>query len=106
MDDEKRQKFATTLERLRRKYIASLGIKADELEGAHSRVRAGDKPAERLLLQLIHRLAGTAGSFGVTDISHYAGALDERLQDPSRLSDERENIVALIALMRSRQERI
>ncbi len=101
MENDKHQQFAATLERLRRKYVASLGAKADELEGVHRKVQAGEKSAERLLRQLVHRLAGTAGSFGVSEISHHAGVLDSRLQEPAQLLDEGERIAALIALMRS-----
>ena len=94
--------FASVMDRLRANYLAGLNDKADRLSHALMGVRVGDDEAVASVAEQIHRLAGTAGSFGVHDVSTAANTLDVKLhngEEPSALTDE---IEAFIQLLRTR----
>ena len=99
-DEEKRQKFQSVMARLSADYLARLADKARELERALIAARSGGSDEYEVVGRLIHRLAGSAGSFGVHDVSEQANALDTRLHDDTNtLADLDSDIVSFIELL-------
>lgn len=102
MSDQKQRDFGSVMARLRANYLASLPGKADALAESLSATQSGDAEAAESLAQQIHRLAGTAGSFGIHDISEMANALDIRLHNGEQPSDLNDEIQAFVAALRAR----
>ena len=99
MTIEQNKTFESVMDRLRANYLAGLNAKADLLADALTRVRAGDDAAGASVAEQIHRLAGTAGSFGVHDVSDVANALDVRLHNGEQalaLTREIEDFIQLL----------
>ncbi len=66
---------------LRRDFARVMAARLDEIEKLWRRVSDGDwddEPARRLAF-CVHRLCGTAGSFGYPEVSRAALALEQRL---------------------------
>jgi HPt (histidine-containing phosphotransfer) domain-containing protein len=82
------EKPADPMEALRARFLART---AEDLET----LRACDEPAD--LRPMIHRLAGSAGTFGFAEISALAGALDDRLHAGERVA--RADLTSLIAAL-------
>lgn len=68
-------------ERLLRRYLDSLPGKRAEIAERWARVRSGDWDEEAIgeLKRPVHRLAGSAGSYGLEDLGRAAAALDRLL---------------------------
>ncbi len=66
---------SAALERLRRRYAMGLRQKVAELQACWELTPPDLAGLERAA----HRLAGTSGSFGFTEIGHHAAALEELL---------------------------
>ena len=101
-DDKQKRDFTSVMDKLRANYVAGLAAKANMLAETLAGIQAGEDGADASLAQQIHRLAGTAGSFGVNDVSDVANALDIRLhngEQPAELADE---LTAFAALLRAR----
>ena len=76
MSDELENAFSA----LRRDYAASLPAKLDELAAALDEAeRSGAPAALAQATSLAHRLAGTAGSYGLAEVSASASVLEEKL---------------------------
>ena len=59
---------------LRIQYLAEAPTRLADLRSALARVAAGDAPALGELRQLLHRLAGSGGSYGLQDVTEAARA--------------------------------
>lgn len=59
--------------------------------------RPGRLPPTRELIQVVHKLAGSAGMIGLMEISETAGRLDDELADPQ--SDTSAGLEALLVAM-------
>lgn len=75
------------LDALQQRYCASLAEKLGAIELAWSAVRidGNDIANQEALLNLVHRLAGSAGSYGFYEIGDAAADVDELL-DPARIT--------------------
>jgi HPt (histidine-containing phosphotransfer) domain-containing protein len=69
------------VEELRQKYIASLGDKRDGIARSRKRAFAASATTDdrQELLLLIHRIAGSAGSYGLDELGQAALELDHSL---------------------------
>jgi HPt (histidine-containing phosphotransfer) domain-containing protein len=73
-------KFSSMMARLKQGYVQSLASKAEELCEAMAQYGEGlAAGAESEVGSLVHRLAGTAGSFGVDDVSERAAHIEKRM---------------------------
>ena len=99
ISEDKKRSFSAVMDQLRAKYLAGLAGKADELAQIHAAARAGEPVVAELAMQ-IHRLAGTAGSFGVHEVSDRATALDIHLHNGIAYTELIDDITALIQAMR------
>ena len=90
------EKFAA----LRTRFCGRLLEYANQLEQ-----HVSDCPASNAsIADLIHRIAGTAGSFGFGSVSAAAAVLDERLVSGAEACACRTELGALVSLMRSAAE--
>ncbi len=64
---------------LREEYARALPAKLDELGAALREAQSGDAEARARATALAHRLAGTAGSYGLTDVSAQAASVEQAL---------------------------
>lgn len=97
--EQKKRDFASVMDRLRANYLSNLPDKANQLAQTLADLQAGNTEAAASLAQQIHRLAGTAGSFGVQDVSDVANTLDARLhngESPSEMTQELQSLIALL----------
>lgn len=83
-------------EQLKRRYLASLGPLANDLEMAHSRMELD------VVRTLAHRLKGTGGSFGFPELTDLAGRVEAWTHAPN--ISEAVTLDELIALMRRLSE--
>jgi len=75
-----------TLRRLRTAYLDESPARIAELEAQLARAGGGDAGAFAELARLLHRLAGSGGSYGIAGVTEAARAgehLAERLAQPS-----------------------
>ena len=72
-DDE----LAGALRRLRADYLAAAPQRLAELWTAYARVQTGETQSLDTLRTLMHRLAGTGGSYGLPDVTDRARAGDQ-----------------------------
>ena len=82
-DDE--PTFAEKLSALKRAYDEQLGGRIEALENAHQEIGGSGsnnngEPALKVLLDLAHKLAGSADTFGYKDLSTSALNLENRCQ--------------------------
>jgi HPt (histidine-containing phosphotransfer) domain-containing protein len=75
-----------TLEALRRRYLASFPEKRASLAAAWQVDRADTTRAS--LYRLAHRLAGSAGAYGIAEVSHAAARLEQLLLEPAATVDQ------------------
>ncbi len=87
---------SAALERLRRRYAVGLRQKVAELQACWERTPP-DLPG---LERAAHRLAGTSGSFGFTEIGRHAAAIEELLRT-SREAGGQPSQAAVEALLHS-----
>ncbi len=75
------------IEELKRKYLASLAVKAVEIERQWSAVRSSrySSVAVSALADYLHRLAGSTGMYGYTELSERVQTLEARLTTPVAL---------------------
>ena len=74
--------FAAELQRMQRAYAEKLAtISASEFTSLIERAVAGDSDVVPALVDFCHRLSGTAGSYGLRQVSYAAGRLEVRLRD-------------------------
>lgn len=67
---------------LKREYSAEVPAKVDEIAAAIEEAeRSGAPDALARATSLAHRLAGTAGSYGLPDVGDRAGAVEDALRD-------------------------
>jgi chemotaxis protein histidine kinase CheA len=59
---------------LRARYLAEAPARMDDVRQALAGIRTGDTAALGELRQLLHRLAGTGGSYGLQDVTDAARA--------------------------------
>lgn len=80
--------------KLLRRYLDSFTEKQVELENRWDRVQASDWTAESLarLRTPVHRLAGSAGSYGLEELGHAARRLDASLKNVSPTREQRDDI--------------
>lgn len=64
------------LDTLRVKYMATLGDEADALQLDIDALQAGDTGAAERIARRAHRIAGTAGSYGLTPLSDAASVVE------------------------------
>lgn len=100
-DDEQQRQFEAVIARMRRDYMAKFAERAQELEDALAPYRSNQTHSHEQLGRLIHRLAGTAGSFGAVEISERAISIEQRLHDGVSREELVGEIEALIALLRA-----
>lgn len=100
--EHEKQDFASVMDKLRANYVLGLGGKAERLQETLTRAQAGDDEAVASLAQQVHRLAGTAGSFGVHDVSQQANDLDVRLHNGESHGELADELAAFIQLLRDR----
>jgi HPt (histidine-containing phosphotransfer) domain-containing protein len=67
------------LQELRREYLASLPARLDELRSGAAGFRAGTPGAAAGLRTKLHRLAGSGGSYGFSDLSNAARQAEQWL---------------------------
>ena len=60
-------------------YVVKLQAKLDHLATLVARSRGGDERALREAQQLAHRLCGTAGTFGLNEVSEATALIDRKL---------------------------
>ena len=99
-DISRQQQFSTVMARLRANYIAGLADKSRALCEALEVARAGDNEGRANMTQIVHRLAGTAGSFGLGDVSARANDLDIQLREGVSLEQLSGSLQSLIQLLR------
>ena len=100
-DDPQRRAFRDKLAELERAFRAKLVVRATELEEALARATQGDEAAAQQVAAIVHKLSGSAGSFGAVELSETATTLDLALHAgtaPAALVDE---LRALIEAMRA-----
>ncbi len=100
VDEAARQRFLEQLEAMKRSYLDRLPGQAEELEELNARLRASDADAMPRVEAIVHKLAGTAGSYGLMEISLAATSLDTLIKQGAAPSSLEEELDALIALMR------
>ncbi|NOK16645.1 response regulator [Corallococcus carmarthensis] len=79
-DDEPVDDFAASLALLSADYGAKLPERLASLQALFGRGRHGDAAAMEEAYSVVHKLHGTAGSYGFRDVSIAAGALEDVLQ--------------------------
>jgi diguanylate cyclase (GGDEF)-like protein len=72
--------LAASLAALNAEYGSRLREKVSGLEGLLGRVRAGEREVMEEAYTVVHKLHGTAGSYGFADVSAAAGRLEEVLK--------------------------
>lgn len=98
-DDERQRQFQAVLARMRRDYIAKFAEKAQELDEALSQYRSNPTTNQEQLRRLIHRLAGTAGSFGAAEVSERAAIIEQRFSNgvaPEELIGAIESLISTL----------
>jgi HPt (histidine-containing phosphotransfer) domain-containing protein len=100
VDEAAKQRFLEQLEAMKRAYVARFPEQADELEGLRGRLRADDHDAVSRVEAIVHRMAGTAGSYGLSEISLAATELDVRIKQGAAAASLVADLDALISLMR------
>jgi HPt (histidine-containing phosphotransfer) domain-containing protein len=96
------------LEIVRRDFEARLDGMIGEITGAWEAARSTSDPAKLMaLVQLVHRLAGNAGFFGMHGVSQSASALEQALDRWTDRGSPRESDFAeLIPLIQGLRESI
>ncbi len=92
-----RDRFEKKFAVLRKRFATRLVEYADQLED--SLRRCPDSHAE--LTDLVHRVAGTAGSFGFAELSAAAGPLDEEFATGVEPCQRRDRLEALAVMLRT-----
>ncbi len=80
---DKAAELKEKLAALRQSYIAQLDERIESLESAFEAIKAGDEfvSVKRGLKQLsfhAHKLAGTAGTFGFTELGEYGSLIEQK----------------------------
>jgi HPt (histidine-containing phosphotransfer) domain-containing protein len=70
------------LDALRADYVGKLPDQLHEIESACGRLLAGELSADGIvaLRYAVHRIAGSAGSFGLDGLSRHAGEAERRIE--------------------------
>ena len=91
------------LARLKENYLRSLNDKRAAIESARQAAEAADFAPEALaeFRHLVHKLAGSAGTYGLEDIYRQAVALEDTLK---ALQDEKGERAALLGTMREQSD--
>lgn len=94
------------LDALQARYHASLGGKRADIEQAWSAVRANcaDTASQETLLRLIHRLAGSAESYGFVAIGKIAARVDmrfDRVRGSAGASQQAETLRGMLETLES-----
>ncbi len=92
--------FAAKLQELANDYGAHLAQQAEEIEVLIG-VRGPNQAEHEKLQSLVHRIAGTAGSYGYGSVSDVAHVLDQRLANGEPSGELRADLLALAARMRN-----
>jgi len=100
VDEAARKRFLEQLESMKRAYVARFPERADELDALRARLDEGDATAVLRVEELVHALAGTAGSYGLDDISVAATALDIRVKGGAPPASLVADLGELISLLR------
>ena len=87
--------FEEVLARMRADYRAKLPAKADRIEAL---VAAGDADE---LAGYLHKLGGTAGSYGLGEIADAALAIERELKAGAAIREVDATIAALLAALRA-----
>lgn len=89
--------LAEVLRGLRREYLRDSVARVEELERLRPRVEQGDTEALDLLRRALHKLAGSAGSYGFGDISRESRAGEQvaRRLIESRAAPGEDDLAAL-----------
>ncbi len=82
-ENHARDRFADQVEELRRRYAAALPEKTSEVRQHWGKFSSasGDEDAGREMVALLHRLAGSGGTFGFPEISQYSRILEALVAD-------------------------
>lgn len=93
--------FDSRLDALQTRYHASLVGKRDDIEQAWRAVRAdcADILNQEILLKLVHRLAGSAESYGFTGIGRMAARTDALLDEVRSSGDPARQTAAMCAML-------
>ncbi len=99
------------LEAIRRRFAEGIEARVDEIESAVvglTEARSAAAVVEVLdgLINSVHRLAGSGGSFGFPLVSHVASSFETLLRDIGKgkdilSGDERERVLASLAALRA-----
>lgn len=89
------------LDALQARYHASLAGKRADIEQAWLaiRVNCADTASQQILLRLVHRLAGSAESYGFTRIGQSAARTDALLDQVSGNGDPAQTTAAMCAIL-------
>lgn len=84
-----------------RKYLASLPGKKAGIEACWQQVQASDWHLDEMakFRLLVHRLAGSAGSYGLQELGVAAATLDESLKCDTRAPAQRQVISRQVTLL-------
>lgn len=91
--------FQERLRQIRAGYVAKLAGQADEIEALLD--AAAPESARDQIVARVHRLAGTAGSFGFAALSARANDIEMSLLEGASVSDSDQALRELVSLMRA-----
>jgi len=101
VDDAARERFRAQLERMKKGYVSRLPERAAELEELRPGLSAGDAAASQQVRDIVHRLSGTAGSYGLDEISRAATELELRIDKAAAPDALASDLDALVLVLRA-----
>ena len=100
-DEERDRSLRERLAEIRRSYIKTLNGHSAELAELARQAQAGTTGANEKVMGLVHKIAGTSGSFGIVEIADPAAALEIALMDDSSSEQSTTGLADLVERLSS-----